>query len=119
MTRNAKLAALLIAVVLVPAAAAFAQYPTPIPPPSTQPPIESGQGIIDFLNQVLTWLAYIFWIFAAIFIFWAGFLYLTAAGNDEKIKKANHQLRYAVIAIIVGLFAFGLPRLVLNILQRR
>lgn len=118
MTRNTKLALLLVAVLLLPAVAVFAQYPNPIQPPSTEPPVRSGQGVIDFLNQVLTWVAYIFWILAAIFVFWAAFLYLTASGDPEKIKKANHQLRYAVIAIVVGIFAYGLPRLVLNILQR-
>lgn len=120
MTRNTKLALLLVAVLLLPAVAVFAQQqPTPVLPPSTQGPITSGQGVITFLDQVLTWVAYIFWILAAIFVFWAAFLYLTASGDPEKIKKANHQLRYAVIAIIVGIFAFGLPRLVLNVLQRQ
>lgn len=108
-----------MAVMFVPAIAVFAQYPTPVPPPSTEPPVSSGQGIINFLNQVLTWIAYIFWVFAAIFVFWAAFLYLTASGDPEKVKQANYQLRYAIIAIIIGIFAFGLPRLILNILQRQ
>lgn len=117
MTRISKLTLLLAAVALMPAVAVFAQYPTEVPPPMTEPPVSSGTGVIDFLNQILTWTAYIFWIFAALFVFWAAFLYLTASGDPEKIKKANHQLRYAVIAIVVGIFAYGLPRLVLNILQ--
>lgn len=118
--KNTKLVLFLAAVALLPAVAAFAQfYPPPVNPPSTAPPIESGGGVINFLNQILTWVAYIFWIFAALFVFWAAFLYLTASGDTEKVKKANHQLLYAVIAIVVGIFAYGLPRFVFNVLQRQ
>lgn len=119
MSRNVKLALLLAVVVFVPSIAVFAQYPTVIDPPSATGPVSTGSGILDLMNKILTWIAYLFWIFAAIFVFWAGFLYLTASGDPEKVKKANHQLRYAVIAIVVGIFAFGLPRLVFNILQRQ
>ena len=90
--------------------------PTPAPIPTTSPPVAGGGGIINFVNQIATWASFLFWGLAVIFIFYAAFLYLTAAGEEEKIKTANHQLIYAVIAIVVALFAYGMPVFVKNIL---
>jgi len=99
------------ALVLVPLLA-MAQLPYQAPVPATPGPVSSPQGIIDLINKVLFWVATIFWIAAAFFVFYAGFLYLTAAGDPEKVKKAGAQLLYAVIAIAIGLMAYGLPVLV-------
>lgn len=104
-----------VAGVIAPTLAA-AQLPSPVNPPSTAGPVTSVGGILGLLNTILTWVAYIFWIAAAAFIFYAAFLYLTAAGDPEKVKKASHQFLYAVVAIVVGLMAYGLPLLVQNFL---
>ncbi len=56
-------------------------------------------------NRVVGWLTGLFWALTAVFILWAAFLYLTGAGNDDKIGKAKQILIYAVIAGIVALFA--------------
>ena len=95
---------------------AVAQLPEQAPEPTTTGPISTGQGAIDLINTFLFWLATIFWIAAAGFIFYAAFLYLTAAGDAEKVKTASHALLYGVIAIAVGLMAYGLPVLVKNVL---
>jgi len=79
-------------------------------------PIQSAQDIVEFFENVLTWLATIFWIFAVGAAFYAGFLYLGAGGSPERTLKAKKQITYAVIAIIIGILAYGLPRLILNIL---
>ncbi|MEK7452638.1 MAG: hypothetical protein AAB614_00200 [Patescibacteria group bacterium] len=52
---------------------------------------------------------------AVLFIFWAGFLYLTAAGNSENIKKANNTLVAVVIGIAVLLLAPALVALTVQI----
>lgn len=105
----------LLSVLVFPLLAA-AQLPVPAPEPTVTGPITSGQGAIDLINTFLFWLATIFWIAAAGFIFYAAFLYLTAAGDAEKVKTASHALLYGVIAIAVGLMAYGLPVLVKSVL---
>jgi len=52
-------------------------------------------------------------------IFLSAFGYLTAAGDPEKVKTASHRLLYAVIAVAVGLMAYGIPALVNNFLSRK
>lgn len=99
---------------------AFAQTPTIVTPPVGQPgPITGGSDVIGLVNQVLFWVATLFWIAAVIFIFIAAFGYLTAAGDPEKVRNASHRLLYAVIAVAVGLMAYGIPTLVNNFLSRR
>jgi len=51
-------------------------------------------------------------ILAVIFVIVAAFKYLTAAGDPEKVKSANHQLIYAAVAVVVALIARGVPLIV-------
>lgn len=87
----------------------------PAPSPGAAGPESVGAGI-DLLNTVLNWISIIFWILAVIFILYAGFLYLTAAGDTEKVKTASTQLLYSVIAVAVALFATVIPTFVRNFL---
>ncbi|MEK7212777.1 MAG: hypothetical protein AAB686_03805 [Patescibacteria group bacterium] len=116
MIKNKKLITLTVAVVLIAgfALVSAAQYTdvTPVEPPGAAGPITSPGGILVILGGIVRIIAYIFWLAAIAFTFYAAFLYLTASGNQEQIKKANSQLKWAVVAIIVGLLAFGLPNLI-------
>ena len=91
---------------------AFAQLPTIAPSPNVAGPITGSQSFINLVNQILFYVATLFWILAAVFVFYAAYLYLTAAGDEEKVKKASHTLMYAVVAIAVGIMAYGIPVLV-------
>lgn len=67
--------------------------------------------IIGKIIQVV--LGFIGAIFLALVIF-AGFRYMTAAGNQDQTKKAVGQIRDAVIGLIVVLAAWGVTTFVLN-----
>ena len=45
--------------------------------------------------------------FAVLMIVYSGFLYITARGDAEKMNKAHHSLRYAVLGLIIGILAYG------------
>lgn len=82
-------------------------------------PITSVDDIISLANQIGVWVGTIFWIAAAASVFYAGFIYMTAADDTEKIKKAKKQVLYSIIAIALGLMAYGFPVLIKNILKSR
>lgn len=88
-------------------------------PPTDTGPIEDPQELIDLVAAIVKWLAIIFWIAAVGFIFYAAYIYLTAGGDPERIKKAHKQLLYAVIAIAVALMATGLPFFIDQVLKLR
>ena len=85
--------------------------------PQAQGPLSTVDKVIGVINQFLFYFSAVFWIAAAGFVFYAAYLYLTAAGNEERAKKAKKQLLYAVIATTIGLMAAGLPYLINSFLS--
>ncbi|MCL4405426.1 MAG: pilin [Patescibacteria group bacterium] len=88
--------------------------------PNTQTPqpvnINGYSGVTGILNTLLGYAYSLFFIIAMFFFLWAAFVYLTAAGNEEKIKEAKNRLMYGIIAIIVAVLAYSIPTLVGSIL---
>jgi len=77
-------------------------------------------GVCCTLNAVAKVTNYIFYFFmllAVAFGVYAAFLFLTAGGDEDKIKKARGTLLYIVIAIVVAVLARFLPTFVGGILR--
>ena len=90
----------------------FAQIETPV----TITRLTTVGGFIALLGTVIGMFYTIFFIVAAIFIILAAFTYLTAAGDEEKVKSAKNRLIYAIVAIAVALLAVTIRGLVSNFL---
>jgi len=86
-------------------------------PKDPKAPIKTSDDIIYVIIKLFKIMAQIFWILAIAASFYAGYLYLLSGGNEEKTGKAKKMLLYAVIAIAIGLMAYGLPTLVYNFLN--
>lgn len=59
----------------------------------------------DAIDNVTSWFYGIFLALAVIMVVYAGFMFLTAGGDAEKITKARNALMYAVIGVVVALLA--------------
>ncbi len=55
-------------------------------------------------------------IIAVLIILYAGFLWMTAAGNDDKISTAKSMMSAGVIGLIIILAAFGVANFVMTAL---
>jgi hypothetical protein len=66
-----------------------------------------GDLLLKYVNFVLPYLA----LAAFLGFVYAGFLYVTAYGNDEQIQKAKKILMYAVIGLIVVILSFSIVQL--------
>ena len=55
-------------------------------------------------------------IIAVMIILYAGFLWMTAAGNDDKISTAKSMMSAGIIGLIIVLAAFGIATFVMNAL---
>ena len=87
-------------------------------PPATMPEIpEINVNIWEILDRALNWFFGIALVVAAIMLVYAGFNYVTAGGNDEKIKTATKTLIFALIGVAIALLARGLPLLIQEFLQ--
>jgi type III secretory pathway component EscU len=99
---------------LVLPAMAFAQA-TPIAPVTSNVPqgnITSLQSVLQLFCTVFSWAFYFLIVLAVIFIIVAGFKYLTAAGDPEKVKAAGTMLIYTAVAIVVALLARAVPLII-------
>jgi choline-glycine betaine transporter len=86
-------------------------------PQDPNAPIKKAQDIMDLIGGILEYISIIFWVLAVAGSFYAGYLYLSAFGNEEKTTKAKKMLQYVVIAIAIGLMAYGLPQLIKSFLE--
>lgn len=60
-------------------------------------------GVRGVISNFLMWLLGIFGFLGIIAFAISGFLYLTSAGNDDRIKTAKRAMNMALIGIVVGL----------------
>lgn len=77
-------------------------------------PVTNLQGIADLLCTIGLWMFNILIFVAILFAFYAAFVYLTARGDAEKIKSANHTLIYIAVAVMVALVARFVPSIVVS-----
>lgn len=88
--------------------------------PTTQVPttgVRQLEDISQIIVTIVNWLTGLFFVAAVLFLFYAAWLYLFAAGDPEKLKKAKNQLIYSVIAIAVALLAGSVRFVVENLLR--
>lgn len=78
--------------------------------------VETLTGIGGLIGTLISWVTGLFFAVAVLFIFFAAYLYLTAAGDQEKLGKAKSQLIYSIIAILVALLAGSVRFFVQNLL---
>jgi len=69
-----------------------------------------ASNIVNFL----IWLAIPI---TAILIVYAGFLYITSAGNEEKVKTAQKALIWAIVGFAVVLIASSVPAIIQEFLS--
>ena len=109
-----------IASLVLPVLASAQTIPTPTPPvnPSAPPQghISSIQGVLNTVCIVFDWAFYFLVAAAVIFIIYAAFKYLTAAGNPEGVQAAGSTLLYAAVAVGVALLARAIPLIVASFL---
>lgn len=103
MTNLKKIAAIggVAVMALLPLLAA-AQTPIVEPKPVTGDPLQQLFGI---LNTLTNWLLTALIVLAGIFVVYAGYKYLLAAGDPEAVGTAKNVLIYAAVAVAVGLLA--------------
>ena len=60
--------------------------------------------LIELLRRILGWITTAFVVIATMFLIYAGYLFMTASGDADKVTRARKMLTYALIGVAV---AFG------------
>jgi hypothetical protein len=80
--------------------------------PTASGVVTSIDQVWRVINTIVKWVYWFFFAMAVLFIILAAFTYLTAGGDPGRVKKANTQLIYAIVAVAVALIAYGIEALV-------
>lgn len=67
-----------------------------------------GGSILDIIATVIALGIIVASISSLVFIIVGGITFILSAGNEEKIKKAVHTIRYAIIGLVISFLAFFL-----------
>lgn len=86
-------------------------FPTP-PILLPQGPLQQTGDVVNLFCSTIDWIFWLLIVLSVIMFLVGGYRYVTAAGESEKVSKANKTLLYAAIAVVVALVAAGVPTLV-------
>ena len=76
---------------------------------------QKGADLKNTIVSLIDWLFIILLLTAVIFIVLAAFQFVTGGGDPTKVSEARQKLLYAIIAIIVALFAKSIPMVIIKI----
>lgn len=86
---------------------------------SLENPLGAGNSnLAVFLSKLLQSLTFIGLPFAALFLLWAGFQFVAARGNTEKLETARRNLLYIVIGIAIFVAAAVIAQVIGNTIQQ-
>lgn len=94
------------------ASATFAQAENLLIDFTPDSPVEGG--LPELVQKVLSWVLGFAVVVAVVIIIAAGYMYITAGGDEAKIKKATTTLTWAIVGLIVAFVALILVRFVMS-----
>jgi len=84
---------------------------------STEPPapVTTPGQLLNVLNWLLGFVWVAMGMLVVLMLLYAGFQFVTAAGDTDKIDKAKTMVKYSLVGIVVMVLAGGVITLVENI----
>ena len=80
-------------------------------------PLGGTSDITTLVENILNFLWKLAFVIAPILIVYAGYLYITSAGNEEKVKIAQKTLIWTLIGFAVVLIASSVPAIIQEFLS--
>lgn len=68
-------------------------------------PNESGYNLIDIINLAVALGILVAGFLSIFYIFVGGISFILSGGDESKIKQAVHTIRYAIVGLVVTIFA--------------
>ena len=106
--------AVAVAAVVMPIAlpSASAQFKSGLDAARTQE--MSTKPIGTTIGEVVNIFLYFVGAVAVIVVIWGGFQYITSSGDSQKATTAKNTIMYAVIGLVVAIFAYAIVNFVLT-----
>jgi hypothetical protein len=72
-------------------------------------------GIVAFISRIAQFLTFIAAAVAVLYMVWGGYNFITANGDDDKVKKGKDTLIYASVGLVVTIVAYTIVLVVSNV----
>lgn len=79
--------------------------------------LSQPKQVLGTISKISSLMGQFLMALSVIVILYAGFQYMTAGGNEEKVSDATKTLTFAIIGIIVGLLAFSIAPILTQFFQ--
>ena len=79
-------------------------------------PIRFDGGLEEIFALIINFLTNIMFIIAPVMYLWAGFQYLTSAGDDKKIKSAKNTIIWTTVGVAIILIGEGIIYIIRSLL---
>ncbi len=76
--------------------------------------LSTSLDLIETIGRIIDFLLGFLGVLALILILYAGFLWMTAAGNEEKVAKAKKIMGAAVIGLVIILASFAIANFIVG-----
>lgn len=76
-----------------------------------------SQSLPDLIGLIITAVLSVLGVILLVLIIYAGFIWMTAAGDDKKIKKAKDILAAAVVGSVIVISSYAISTFVIGALQ--
>jgi hypothetical protein len=73
-------------------------------------------NIPTLADTITNWVFGLILVIATVLIFYSAFLYMTSAGDEEKVKSAKNFIIYAIIGIAIAFFAKAIVAIVKSLI---
>ncbi len=78
--------------------------------------ISSNTGLLDIIGNIISIFLGLVGVIFLILVIYAGFLWMTSQGDEDKIKTAKNILKNAVIGLVITLGAYGITTFILSLI---
>ena len=78
---------------------------------------DATNDLPTIIGNLIAVLLSVLGIIFVVLVVYAGFLYLTAAGDDEKVKKAKKLLTQSIIGLVIIIAAYAIASYVIDALS--
>jgi len=96
----------------------FGQFaPGDYPDPNVPGRFHEADDVIDLIDRIVNYILIALTIISAAFIAFAGFTYVTAGGDETKIKKAKDYLVWGVFGLVFVVGAKGVIWIIFNLIS--
>lgn len=74
-------------------------------------------SVVEIVATFVAIMLIIATILCLVYIIFGGISFILSAGNEEKIKKAVHTIRFSIIGLVVSFLGYFLVRFLANLLD--